>query len=102
MTAAPKKMRISRSARSDKAVIQVRVDATIKSKAAKLFRRHGMSTSDGVRLLLDQAVRDDILPFDPDAPHTPNAATRKAIEECRKGGGKPVTREGLRKIWDEA
>lgn len=81
---------------SNDAVIQVRIDAKMKTKAARLFKRFGMSTSDGVRLLLAQAIQEK------DLPHIPNAETRKAIEECRAGGGEVITLDDLKKQWDEA
>lgn len=39
------------------AMIQVRIDTKTKTKAAKFFKRFGLSTSDGVRLLIAQALR---------------------------------------------
>ncbi len=39
------------------AEIRVRLNAGTKGKAAKLFQRYGLSTGDGVRLLIDQAIR---------------------------------------------
>ncbi len=103
MTIAMKKARtVQKAAKPDKTTIQVRMDVKTKDKVARFFKRHGMSTSDGVRALLDRVIRDETFPFDPDAPHEPNEATQMAILQCRNGGGTPVTREGLRKMWDEA
>jgi len=58
---------------SNDAVIQIRMDAKTKNKAVKFFKRYGLSTSDGVRLLIVQALRAKELP------HVPNAATRRAL-----------------------
>lgn len=57
------------------ALLQVRIDPKTKDKAAKLFKRFGLSTSDGVRLLINQALRTK------DIPHIPNAETRKALRD---------------------
>lgn len=79
------------------ALLQVRIDPKTKDKAAKFFKRFGLSTSDGVRLLITQALRAKELP------HIPNAETRKAIEDSRAGRDlEKTTLEGLKKIWDEA
>lgn len=74
------------------AVIQVRVDAKTKKRAEKLFKRHGLTTSDGVRILLNQALEEKTMP------HVPNAETQKAIEEARAGGGEVVSLSELRKL----
>ena len=65
-------------------VIQVRVDARTKNKAVKFFKKFGLSTSDGVRLLITQAMAEKVLP------RIPNLETQKAIEECRDGQGEVV------------
>ncbi len=57
------------------AEIRVRLNAKTKGKAAKLFRRYGLSTGDGVRLLIDQAIRAK------EIPHIPNAETQKALRD---------------------
>ena len=85
-----------------KAVIQVRVDAKTKDKAEKLFKRHGLSTSDGVRRLIDSAITDE----DPwlahrMSPHLPNAESMKAIEEALAGEGEEMTPEDFRKFLEE-
>ena len=97
----------TRSAKKTKAAndaeIRVRIDAKTKSKAERLFKRYGMSTSDGVRLLIDHAIRDKALPRDPDAPHAPNAETMKVIEEAAAGKNlEIVTIEDIKKQWDDA
>lgn len=57
------------------ALLQVRIDPKTKDKASKFFKRFGLSTSDGVRLLITQALRAKELP------HVPNAETRKALRD---------------------
>ena len=79
------------------AMIQVRIDSTTKNKAAKLFKRFGLSTSDGVRMLINRAIQEK------DIPHIPNALTRKTIEDARANRNmKTVTLDDLQKIWNEA
>ncbi len=57
------------------AEIRVRLNAKTKDKAEKLFQRYGMSTGDGVRLLIDQAIRAK------EIPHIPNAETQKTLRD---------------------
>ncbi|MCC8165303.1 MAG: type II toxin-antitoxin system RelB/DinJ family antitoxin [Planctomycetes bacterium] len=57
------------------ALLHVRIDTKTKNRAAKFFKRYGLSTSDGVRLLIAQALRAQELP------HVPNAETRKALRD---------------------
>lgn len=81
---------------SNDTVIQVRIDAKTKNKAVRLFKRFGLSTSDGIRLLLAQAIQAKELP------HIPNLETRKAVEDAEAGKTERVTTDGLRKLWDDA
>lgn len=87
---------------ADKAEIRVRIDAKTKSKAERYFKRYGMTTGAGVRLLLDRMLKEKEPLFDPDAPHVPNAVTRKAIEDAEVGKLTRVTVDDLQKIWDDA
>ena len=66
------------------ATIHARVDEQIKSRAEKILRRVGVSTSDAVNLLLHQIVLRDGLPFDV---RIPNKATITAMRELDAGKG---------------
>ncbi len=89
---APKKRRaVKKPVEAEQAVIQVRIDAKTKDKAVRLFKRHGLSTSDGVRMLITQAVRAK------DLPHVPNATTRRAL----LAEVEPMADDELEKIWNE-
>lgn len=84
MTTTTKKKKAAKT--GDAAEIRVRVSARTKSRAEKLFRQQGLSTSDGVRMLIDRAIEEK----DPwfahnNSSHIPNAKTRKAIEDARAG-----------------
>lgn len=76
---------------SNDAVIQVRMDAKTKSKAVKLFKRYGLSTSDGVRLLITQALRAKELP------HIPNTTTRRAL----MADVEPMADDDLARQWGD-
>ncbi len=83
----------ARTAPAPKATIQVRVDAKTKDRAEKFFKGYGITTSDGVRMFINDALKKKSLPFDPGTPHIPNAETRKAIEESISGKGQKYTVE---------
>ncbi len=69
----------------------MRVDAKTKSRAEKIFKRQGLSTSDGIRLLLDKAIAEH------GASHIPNAETEKAMRDVRAGRTERVALSELKK-----
>lgn len=64
------------------ALVQTRVDKTIKDEAATVLAAMGLSVSDAVRLLLTRVAREKALPFEP---LVPNAETVAAMKEARRG-----------------
>ena len=64
------------------ALVQARIDATVKEEAAAVLAAMGLTLSDAVRLLLTRVARENALPFDP---LIPNAKTIKAMKEARRG-----------------
>lgn len=97
MTTNVRKKRTSKKAANvNDSEIRVRINAKTKDKVEKLFKRFGMTTADGVRLLIDSAIREK------DLPHIPNPRTAKMIEEGIAEDIEPATIEDLRKIWDDA
>ena len=70
------------------ATVRARVDQQVKSRAEKILRRVGVSTSDAVNLLLHQIILRDGLPFDV---RVPNKATIAAMQELDAGGGEVFT-----------
>ena len=75
------------------ALIQVRIDAKKKTRAMRLFKRFGLSTSDAVRMFINQALEEKALPF---LPHIPNDETLKALA----AEVEPMDDGGLEKIWN--
>lgn len=64
------------------AMIHVRVDQKLKTKAAKTLDAMGLSLSDVVRLLLTRIAVEQALPFEV---RVPNPVTKAAMEEVRRG-----------------
>lgn len=66
------------------ALVQARIDGTIKAEAATVLASIGLTLSDAVRLMLIRVAHDKALPFDP---LIPNATTIAAMREARAGCG---------------
>ncbi|WP_199554922.1 type II toxin-antitoxin system RelB/DinJ family antitoxin [Sandaracinobacteroides hominis] len=69
------------------ALVQTRIDGTVKDEAATVLAAMGLTVSDAVRLMLIRVARDKALPFEP---LTPNATTIAAMKEAREGKAKRV------------
>ncbi len=67
--------------------IQSRVKPELKAQAEAVFSAIGISTSDAIRIFLQQSVNVGGLPFRPTA-RQPNAETLEAMRELEAGGGK--------------
>ena len=65
------------------ALVQARVDQTVKDEAAAVLAEMGLTVSDAVRLLLIRVAREKQLPFEP---FNPNKETIAAMLEARRGG----------------
>ena len=66
-------------------IVRARIDTATKEKAVDALAEMGLSVSDAIRLLLIRVANERRLPF---VVKSPNASTRKAIEELERGGGK--------------
>ena len=64
------------------ALVQTRINGTIKAEATAVLASMGLTVSDAVRLLLTRVAHDKALPFEP---FRPNAETIAAMEEARAG-----------------
>jgi DNA-damage-inducible protein J len=64
-------------------MVHVRLDEKVKARAEKTLAAMGLSISDAVRVLLTRVAAEKALPFEV---RVPNATTRTAIEEARRGG----------------
>ena len=62
------------------ALVQTRIDSTIKDEAATVLATMGLTVSDAVRVFLTRVVAEQQLPF---ALKAPNADTRAAMKEAR-------------------
>jgi DNA-damage-inducible protein J len=64
------------------ALVQTRIDQSVKEEAATVLAAMGLTVSDAVRMLLTKVAHDHALPFDP---LIPNRKTIKAMKEARAG-----------------
>ena len=79
------------------ALVQTRVDETVKQEAAAVLQDIGLTVSDAVRLLLTRVARDKALPFEL---LTPNAETVRAMKAARAGKVKKVKLDDLHAALD--
>ena len=63
-------------------MVHVRLDGKVKARAEKALAAMGLSVSDAVRVLLTRVATEKALPFEV---KVPNAPTRAAMTEARKG-----------------
>lgn len=66
--------------------IQSRVSPELKKQAEVVFGALGLSTSDAIRMFLQQSVNVGGLPFQPTVKR-PNQKTLEAMAELESGGG---------------
>jgi DNA-damage-inducible protein J len=67
------------------ALVQTRIDGTVKEEAAAVLAAMGLTVSDAVRLMLTRIAREKALPFEP---LIPNETTIAAMKEARERKGK--------------
>jgi DNA-damage-inducible protein J len=65
------------------ALVQTRIEETVKEEAATVLAAMGLTVSDAVRMMLTRVAREKALPFEP---LVPNATTIEAMKEARRGG----------------
>jgi DNA-damage-inducible protein J len=63
-------------------MVHVRLDERVKARAEKALAAMGLSVSDAVRVLLTRVAVEKALPFEV---RVPNARTREAMAELKKG-----------------
>lgn len=73
------------------ALIQVRVDDSLKKEADALFTDLGFDTPTAIRIFLKQAIKQHGLPFEV-VQHVPNAETIAAMEEADRISRDPNTK----------
>lgn len=83
---------------SANALVQTRVNGTVKKQAAAVLGEFGLTVSDAVRLLLTRVARDRALPFEL---LTPNTDTVTAMKAARAGQTENVTLDDLDAVFDE-
>jgi DNA-damage-inducible protein J len=79
------------------ALVQTRIDGTIKDEAALVLSAIGLTVSDAVRLMLTRVARDKALPFEP---LVPNETTIAAMKDARAGKLESVSLDDLQAVID--
>lgn len=78
--------------------VQSRVNPELKAQAEEIFSAIGISTSDAIRMFLQQSVNIGGLPFLPRA-KTPNPVTLAAIESAKNN--ETVRYENAEALFDD-
>ena len=79
------------------ALVQTRINGSIKAEASAVLATMGLTVSDAVRLMLTRVAHDKALPFEP---LRPNAETIAAMQEARAGNLEAVTLAELQAVLD--
>lgn len=77
-------------------MVHVRLDERVKARAEKALAAMGLSVSDAVRVLLTRVAVEKALPFEV---RVPNAKTREAMAELKKGKNQKFS--GVDAIMDD-
>jgi DNA-damage-inducible protein J len=67
---------------SANAIVQARIDQSVKDEASIVLASMGLTISDAMRMMLTRIAKEQALPFDP---LVPNAETIAAMKEARAG-----------------
>ena len=67
--------------------IRARIEPKLKAEAEAVLAELGLTPSDAIRLLYHQVRLAKALPFEIAIERTPNAATRKALRDSKRGVG---------------
>jgi DNA-damage-inducible protein J len=79
------------------ALVQARIDGTIKEEATVVLSAIGLTVSDAVRLMLTRVAREKALPFEP---LIPNQETIAAMKDVRAGKVEPVSLSDMQAALD--
>ena len=83
------------------ATIQVRMDSALKQETEATLKSMGLSMSTAIHLFCRQVVNQGRIPFDIVAPNTPNAVTRKSMDEALAGQNLSRSFDTVDEMWEE-
>jgi DNA-damage-inducible protein J len=66
------------------ATVQLRVNSTTKDRSFSVFKKHGLTLTDGIRLYLERVASTNEIPF---SLNIPNAETQQALHDADAGIG---------------
>lgn len=77
--------------------VRARIDRDTKERASAALRAMGLSVSDMLRIVLRRVAEDQAFPLEL---KVPNAASREAMEEIKRGGLERVTLAEIQAMLD--
>ncbi len=78
--------------------IKLKIDPDIKSGADLVFKQLGITTTEAIRMFLQQSINSHGLPFRPHMPKVFNEDTLQAIHELDEGEGTKITFNNLKNL----
>ena len=66
------------------ATVQLRVNQATKDRSFSVFKKHGLTLTDGIRIYLERVANEGEIPF---SLNVPNEVTAKALAESAVGVG---------------
>lgn len=66
------------------ATVQLRVNSNTKDKSFSVFKKHGLTLTDGIRLYLERVAATNEIPF---SLNIPNEETKQVIRDMNAGIG---------------
>ncbi len=83
------------------ATIQVRIDSNLKSETDSILQSMGLTMSTAIHLFCHQIINQRRIPFDIVAPDSPNAETRKVLDDALAGKNMSRAFDTVDEMWED-
>ncbi len=83
------------------ALVQTRIDADVKERAAAVLEQQGMTVSDAVRVLLTRTANEGVVPFTPAQGAAYDAWFRAKVQEALDDPRPGISHEAMRRRMEE-
>lgn len=81
--------------------IQVRIDPLLKKETEAALKSMGLSMSTAIHLFCRQVVNQGRIPFDIVVPYTPNAETKKVLDDALAGKNLSRSFSSVDEMWED-
>ena len=80
------------------AMVRARIEPAVKRRAEKAFEKMGISPSEAINIFFKRVAAEQAIPF---SLNVPNAATRKAMQNLKKGKNLTTYTGSASEIFDQ-